>query len=270
MKLLPRGGWKPKLSDTMLHHLKLLFITNQLSSPRQAKNYISENFQISVSERTLRRRLEKMGIKRYTKNKRPGLTQAQMKERKHFAKSREDWTEDQWDKVIFVDETTVYTYEYFGNRYYWTTKEIEEKHLYVIETAKFKGHSFKLWAGICGSNKTRMIECPRGLTSDQYIQILSEEVLPLIQNRVAEMLLHDKCTSHTSRKTKNWLNEHGVETILLPTNSPDLNPIENVWHLLKHRISMVNTKSFSTAQLKEETHRQWDALSSGDFEGLIQ
>jgi transposase len=118
VKLLARGGWKPKLSDTMLHHLKLLFITNQLSSPRQAKNYIFENFQLSVSERTLRRRLEKMGIKRYTKKKRPGLTQAQMKERKHFAKSREDWTEDQWDKAIFVDETTVYTYEYFGNRYY--------------------------------------------------------------------------------------------------------------------------------------------------------
>ncbi len=34
--------------------------------------------------------------------------------------------------------------------------------------------------------------------------------------------------AHTGKSTKSWLNDHGVGVLDWPTNSPDLNPIENL------------------------------------------
>ncbi len=38
----------------------------------------------------------------------------------------------------------------------------------------------------------------------------------------------DLAHAHTAKSTKSWLNDHGVGVLDWPTNSPDLNPIENL------------------------------------------
>ncbi len=37
----------------------------------------------------------------------------------------------------------------------------------------------------------------------------------------------DLAHAHTAKSTKSWLNDHDVGVLDWPTNSPDLNPIEN-------------------------------------------
>ncbi len=38
----------------------------------------------------------------------------------------------------------------------------------------------------------------------------------------------DLAPAHTAKSTKSWLNDHGVGVLDWPSNSPDLNPIENL------------------------------------------
>ncbi len=39
----------------------------------------------------------------------------------------------------------------------------------------------------------------------------------------------DLAPAHTAKGTKSWFNDHGVTVLDCPSNSPDLNPIENFY-----------------------------------------
>ncbi len=43
----------------------------------------------------------------------------------------------------------------------------------------------------------------------------------------------DLAPAHTA---KSWLNDHGVTVLDWPANSPDPNPIENLWSIVKRKM----------------------------------
>ena len=49
--------------------------------------------------------------------------------------------------------------------------------------------------------------------------------------------MHDGAPCHRSKAMKQFLAENSLATLVWPTCSPDLNPIENLWTIIKNKIA---------------------------------
>ncbi len=68
----------------------------------------------------------------------------------------------------------------------------------------------------------------------------------------------DLTPAHTAKGTKSWFNDHGVTVLDWPANSPDLNPIENLWCIVKRK--MRDTRPNNADDLKAAIKASWASL----------
>jgi len=68
---------------------------------------------------------------------------------------------------------------------------------------------------------------------------------------------------------KKWFNDHGIPLFYHPPNSPDLSPIEPVWHELKNIIRRCPHPPTSVEELKAAVHAAWEELDIADVDKHI-
>ncbi len=68
----------------------------------------------------------------------------------------------------------------------------------------------------------------------------------------------DLAPVHTAKVTKSWFNDH-VTVLDWPANSPDLNPIENQWGIVKRK--MRDTRPNNADDLKAAIKATWASIT---------
>ena len=84
------------------------------------------------------------------------------------------------------------------------------------------------------------------LNSNKYIEILQKYLLPVYDDNY--IFQHDNDPKHTAMITSLFLIDNNVKTLIWAPNSPNLNPIENIWSILKQLLekeSDINEKNFN-------------------------
>ena len=96
-----------------------------------------------------------------------------------------------------------------------------------------------VWAGISMRGTTRLIIFDGIMDAEFYIHILEYALLPSARKLYPGtnyLFMQDNDPKHTSRRARAFFAENEIEWWKTPPESPDLNPIENLWHELKEYI----------------------------------
>jgi hypothetical protein len=97
------------------------------------------------------------------------------------------------------------------------------------------------------------------LTGERYIKHILEKVKPKLQQRNM-IFMQDGARSHTAKETRAWLAKKNVNVLKdWPANSPDLNPIEELWAEVNRRLSIKGV-AHSEEELKRMVEEIWEEI----------
>ena len=90
-----------------------------------------------------------------------------------------------------------------------------------------------------------------------YKNIVTKTMIPFAEDNMPLIwtFMHDNDPKHTSRLVKYWLEENNITVLKRPAQSPDLNPIENLWNDVEEHFGTVKPKNSN--DLWEEIQKAW-------------
>ena len=115
--------------------------------------------------------------------------------------------------------------------------------MYVNQTTNFQTRRMSMFRGcLTYSSPGTLIPVNGMMKSEQYIQVLQSKVLPVLLEQLPNgngIFQQDLAPCHTSKRVKEFMKNHDVNVLPWPGNSLDLNPIENLWSIIKTRSQTV-------------------------------
>lgn len=181
---------------------------------------LRDQCQLTVSTSTISRHLNRLQYENCLPLNTPMFTQEHKERRVEWAKQH---LNDNWKSTVFTDECSFQLFRNTIRR--WSKNPKEEKKR--IPKNRQKVH---VWDSISYQGTVGFHSFQNIMDSDYYIGILENNLIPNAKRQFNNKwrLQQDNDPKHRSSKTERWLTANVPVIMDWPSNSPDLNPIENM------------------------------------------
>jgi len=232
------GTGKKKVYDIDEIIKKLLNADNNLTI-NQIIALIKINDNIICSHSNVHKRLKIMGYISKVPIVKSLITEKHLNDREYWAIF---YTNHNWNNVIWSDESTI---SIQPNKY---SKLWIYKNDTIIKRSVKHPLKLHVWGCILKNNNLIVHIYDKTMDSKKYVDILTLKLLPLMYDHykktsIKPLFQQDNAPCHTSKVCLEYFSNNNIEVMFWPANSPDLNPIENVWNILKKKIGRVFIKN---------------------------
>ena len=223
----------------------------------------------NVSLRSVQQLLhDDLGYKSYRARKKPLLNELQKAKRVRFCKKYLNWSEEDWKTVLWSDEASFTVTGTPSHRVYRKpgSDALDPKY-----TTKFVKHpaSLMVWGCFTYHGVGDLVVLPANEKVNQYnyLELLCDVLCNSFDKTKAQVFMQDSAPAHIAKSVTKWLGDCEVSYIRdWPGNSPDINPIENLWSHMKKQLISMDTSS--VPKLEAAIKQLWAGFSPSVFQNL--
>ncbi len=254
---------KAKFDASVMVKLKKLARENPKMALRDFPAELTKDFpeKLIPSKSTIQRTLNDSGFKIVSLKKKTMIFPRNQLKRLEFCREMSNYGPAFWDTVIWSDETTVRQLPQGKD----LSIRVHNSELDKLESINPQihsgGFSVMFWGCFSKLGLGPLVEVEGTMTAKNYITLLKNTVLPELAAAGRPMVfMQDNAPCHKAHAVMDFLEEKNIDILDWPPQSPDMNPIENLWAIIKSR----RQKKYGIPKTKRELVDQifdiWDNI----------
>lgn len=244
-----------------------------LENPTLSLSEIAAVTGVSLSVKSVHRRLQEASL---VNRRRPSileLTQHHKDARLTWAMNRCHWRSPQWKRIVWSDEASFHLKEKDDRLTVWVRSGNKVPDHLSFPKIQGGGGRLLVWGAVWRGGRSELQIQKETMNSLRYVDVLERHVCPIAfelgDPSTDWIFMDDNASCHRSAVTKEFKERAGIRTLPWPARSPDLNPIENVWSMLKRNVRRKLLPGDTIEQLRSLLQTEWGALDQTRLDRII-
>ena len=211
----PKTGRPCKTSPKQDRLMVRLALKDRFNSAAEISRELNACYDCSVSRKTVSRRLTSAGLNARVPSSKPLISKKNQKARLHFSVEHVVWSENQWCRVHFSEESKYNVLDSDGKNY--VRRKIGERLSIkcVKKTVKHGAGSVMVWGIISAAGTGPLVRLRGKINGEVYKQILRQHAVPYLRNVNIEnpIFMQDNAPCHICKTVKSYFIEEKVDVI---------------------------------------------------------